>query len=169
MLAVRHASSEKLTRKVVGAFYMPVEVAAGSAAIDELSRALDKFRHKASGIFSGEFAENLDAQAAKDSRFYNFYVTKDGAPYGSYGNRGALRPADFEKVLEFAQARIVETAAEILAGRIDISPYRIGTYSPCSYCKYKPACRFDWQINDYNLLESLGKTEVLERMGRADG
>ncbi|GAF82132.1 unnamed protein product, partial [marine sediment metagenome] len=28
---------------------------------------------------------------------------------------------------------------------------------------YKSLCRFDWQINDYNFLESLRKPEVLEK------
>ncbi|GAI20923.1 unnamed protein product, partial [marine sediment metagenome] len=30
-------------------------------------------------------------------------------------------------------------------------------------------CRFDWQINDYNVLVSLGKAEVLEKMGVVNG
>jgi len=136
MLAVRDASGQSTARKLIGAFYMPVEVGAKSATIEELPEAMEKFHHKASGICSGEFAANLDANASKDSRFYNFYVTKDGEPYGSY-----------------------------FSGRIDISPYRIGTGSPCGYCRYKPVCRFDWQINDYNPLLSLGKEEVLEKMG----
>jgi len=169
MLAVRDASGQNKARKLIGAFYMPVEVATESTTIDKLPKALDNFRHKASGICSGEFAAHLDADASKDSRFYNFYVTKDGEPYGSYHNRGALKPDDFERVLEFAKTRIVRIAAEILSGKIDISPYRIGTGSPCGFCKYKPLCRFDWQINDYNPLPSLGKKEVLEKIGGADG
>ncbi|MBN2271274.1 MAG: exodeoxyribonuclease V subunit gamma [Sedimentisphaerales bacterium] len=169
MLAVRDASGDRTTRKVVGAFYMPVEVGAKSATIEKLPDALEKFHHKANGIFNGQFAPNLDANASKDSRFYNFYVTKDGEPYGSYDKRGALKPDDFDKVLESAKARIVRMAVEILSGRIEVSPYRIGTESPCGFCKYKPVCRFDWQINDYTPLPSLGKTEMLERMGRADG
>ena len=169
MLAVRDASGGDTARKVVGAFYMPVEVGTKTATIDELPKAIEKFRHKASGICNGQFAANLDAKASKDSRFYNFYVTKDGEPYGSYHNRGALKPDDFDSVLEFAKAGIVRIGAEILSGKIDISPYRIGKGSPCGFCKYRSVCRFDWQINDYNPLPSLGKKDVLERIGRGDG
>ncbi|MHC4740682.1 MAG: PD-(D/E)XK nuclease family protein, partial [Planctomycetota bacterium] len=96
-------------------------------------------------------------------------VTKDGEPYGSYNNRGALKPEDFQSVLTFAEQKIASLAQDILAGKIDILPYRIGTASPCGYCKYKPVCRFDWQINDYNPLPSLNKTEVLTNIGGADG
>jgi len=170
MLAVRNTSGGRdIARQVVGAFYMPVEIGPESATIADLSKTLEKFRHKANGIFNGQFAPNLDANAFKDSRFYNFYVTKDGEPYGSYDNRGALKPDDFDKVLEFAKTRIVRIAVEILAGKIDIRPYRIAANSPCGNCKYKSVCRFDWQINDFNPLPSLAKTEVIAKIGGADG
>ena len=60
-------------------------------------------------------------------------------------------------------------ARAILAGTISARPYRISTHSPCGYCKYKSVCRFDWQINDYNLLASVGKTAVLEEAGGGNG
>jgi ATP-dependent helicase/nuclease subunit B len=41
--------------------------------------------------------------------------------------------------------------------------------SPCSYCKYKSVCRFDWQINEYNFLESLNKLKVLEKIKGNNG
>ena len=83
---------------------------------------------------------------------------------GDYGKCGALRPEDFEKVLGFTERKIVELAEEILSGKIDVQPYRLSGKSPCSFCDYKPICRFDWQINDYNFLESIGKRQVLEQI-----
>jgi len=153
----------------IGAFYMPVEVSPVGTTLVRLAEKNDNYDYKAKGIFNGCFAQMLDSNVSKDSRFYNFYVTKDGQPYGSYGNRGALKPVDFEKVLEFTKGKIVTLAEEIASGRIDAQPYRIGTESPCGYCKYKSVCRFDWQINDYNYLESLNKLQVLEKMGGVDG
>jgi len=79
---------------------------------------------------------------------------------------GALKPNDFENVLEFTEKKIVELAKEILSGKIGVRPYRLGTEPACSttYCKYKPVCRFDWQVNDYNVLAPLKKPQVLENM-----
>jgi len=156
-------------QNVAGAFYMPVEVAPTRATLDELSEKTEGFDYKAKGIFNGEFARELDKTALKDSKFYNFYVTKDSEPYGNYGNRGVLKPADFEKVLKFTERKIVRLAEEILSGRIDVNPYRLSGKSPCSYCKYKSVCRFDWQISDYNFLESLNKLQALEKIGTVDG
>ncbi|MHC4146650.1 MAG: PD-(D/E)XK nuclease family protein, partial [Planctomycetota bacterium] len=75
----------------------------------------------------------------------------------------------FEGLLQFAGQKIVQLTEQIASGEINARPYRLNQTSPCSYCKYKSVCRFDWQINDYNLLEPLNKLQVLERMGGGDG
>ena len=167
MLAVRNISDAQ--QDVTGAFYMPVEAGLRKSAFDEPSTKMENLNYKAKGIFNGKFAQQLDGKALKDSSFYNFYVTKDGQPYGSYGNRDALKPADFEKVLQFTEKKMVELAEEILSGKIDVNPYRLGTKSACHNCKYKSVCQFDWQINDYNFLEPLRKLEILEKIATVDG
>jgi ATP-dependent helicase/nuclease subunit B len=168
MLAIRNAADAGM-RNVEGAFYMPIEVSPVKTTLAKLSEDTDSFSYKAKGIFNGTFAQQLDGSASKNSKFYNFYVTKDGEPYGSYSSRGALKAVDFEKMLQFAEEKIIQLAGEIACGRIDIRPYRLSQNSPCSYCKYKSVCRFDWQINDYNFLESINKSQALERMGGDDG
>jgi ATP-dependent helicase/nuclease subunit B len=168
MLAVRNAADAEI-RNVIGAFYMPIEIEVRSTTPSELPNMSEKVVHKAKGIFNGLYAQKLDAQAPGDSKFYNFYVTKDGEPYGSYGNRGAVKPGDFIRLLKFAESKVVDLTMEIASGIVTVSPYRMDTTVPCSYCKYKPVCRFDWQINDYNFLKSLSKSEVLERTEVVDG
>ncbi|UCE50007.1 MAG: PD-(D/E)XK nuclease family protein, partial [Phycisphaerales bacterium] len=166
MLAVRKAEKAK---HVAGAFFIPIEVSPKKTTIDKLSQRTENLNYKAKGIFDGRFARHLDGDASKDSSYYNFYVTKDGQPYGSYGTRGALKPVAFEKTLQFAEEKMAQLAVEISSGKIDITPYRLNQSSPCSYCEFKSVCRFDWQINDYNPLESLNKTQVLERLEVDDG
>jgi len=171
MLAVCNTSGgQDIVGQVVGAFYMPVEISPQSAALSELSGKAEAFNYKAKGIFNGEFYRQLDgAVDAGWSKFYSFRLSAKDQQYGNYGISAALKPNDFDKVLRFAGQKVVQLAREILAGKIDARPYRIGTLSPCSYCKYKSVCRFDWQINDYNPLASVGKTAVLEGMGEVDG
>jgi len=166
MLAVRSASNPQYeVYDTVGAFYMPVEVSPTTANFDELIKKAEQFNYKAKGIFNGEFFQQLDSEAkSRWSDFYNFRISKKDGQYGDYGKSGALRPGDFEKVLKFTEKKIVELAGEIVSGKIDVSPYRLGTESPCGWCKYKSVCRLDWQINDYNFLESLNKLQVLEKI-----
>ena len=169
MLAVRNAAGSK-TKDAVGAFYMPVETVIEQAALDELPGKGEKFEYKAKGILNGEYFQQLDTSASSGwGKFYNFRISAKDGQYGDYARSGALKPDDFDNVLEFTEHRIVELAKEILSGKIQVRPYRLGTMSPCGYCKYKPVCRFDWQINDYNSLEPLRKIQVLEKIGMVDG
>jgi len=169
MLAVRNASNP-CTKNVAGAFYMPIEISPKKSTLGKLPDRSDSFEYKAKGIFDGEFYRQLDGQTDSGwSRFYNFCVTAKDEQYGNYARSGALKPNDFESLLRFAGQRIIHLAQEIVSGKIDAGPYRLGQVSPCSYCKYKPVCRFDWQINDYNFLESLSKSRVLERAEVLDG
>jgi len=165
MLAVKNADNPNYRiHNILGAFYMPVEVSPARSTIDELSEKTESFNYKAKGIFNGEFFRQLDGRASKNSKFYNFYVTKDGQPYGNYERQGALRPADFEKALKFTEEKMIQLSEEILSGKIEVKPYRLNQKSPCNYCKYKSVCRFDWQVNEYNFLKSLVKNDVLEKM-----
>ena len=169
MLAVRNAA-DRNTNKVVGAFYMPIEVNVKQAAFGEASGRDNSFDYKAKGIFDGQFYMQLDGHTDSGwSRFYNFYVSNKDQQYGNYARSGVLKPEDFGKLLGFTEQRIAQLAQEIISGKIDVNPYRLGGISPCSYCKYMPVCRFDWQINDYNFLKSLSKSQVLERAEVIDG
>jgi ATP-dependent helicase/nuclease subunit B len=161
MLAVR---STKNVADVAGAFYMPIEISPEKTTLEGLPTESSDYRAK--GVFDGRFYEHIDNQVNSGwSKFYNFRITKKDGQYGDPGKSGALRPADFEKALEFAERKIAWLAEEILSGKIDVHPYRLGVKSPCSYCDYKPVCRFDWQINSYNPLEPLSKIAVLEKAG----
>ncbi|MFA5554921.1 MAG: PD-(D/E)XK nuclease family protein [Phycisphaerae bacterium] len=154
MLAVKNEDNDKL--EPIGAFYMPIEISTSDKP---------EYAYKAKGIFNGEFYNRIDTQADRGvSRFYNFRVSREHEQYGDYGRSGALKTDDFEKVLDFGKKKIIKLAEQIVSGRIDVSPYRLNNKVPCGLCKYKPVCRFDWQINDYRPLEYYGKTAVLEKI-----
>ena len=165
MLAVKNSEKKEFTQcDIAGAFYMPLERGVKKGRLNELEEKKGSFDYKARGVFNGDYAFIMDKQALKDSSFYNFYVKKDGQPYGKYGKMGALKPDDFQKVLGFAEKKIAELAGKILEGNIDIKPYKLGSSSACTFCKYKSLCRFDWQINDYNFLEPHSKISVLDKV-----
>jgi len=148
--------------RVAGAFCMPIEHSPETALLEELPQKSDRFARKAKGLFNGEYAQHLDPDVTSQwSTFYNFSVTKNDAQYGRYATSGALNSADFERVLQFTRDKIIALAGDIAAGRIDVHPYRLGTQAACVYCDYKAVCRFDWQINDYNFLESKSKLDVV--------
>jgi ATP-dependent helicase/nuclease subunit B len=171
MLAVRNASSPKYkVKNIAGAFYMPVEVSPKRAELDELPQKTESFDYKAKGVFNGKMFQQLDNTASSGwSKFYSFRMTSKDGPYGNYSMSAALKPVDFEGALKFTKKKIIQLSEGIVSGKIDVCPYRLSGKSPCGYCKYKPVCRFDWQINDYNFLEPLNKHQVLEKIEAVDG
>jgi len=166
MLAVTDARiASRTIDSVAGAFYIPVEATPSKGSIADLKGRADKFTRKAKGIFNGQFANNLDSKIEfGQSAFYNFRILKkEQTPYGHYGRSGAIKPDEFESLLELARQKIIQTAKQITSGCIDITPYRLGDKSPCSYCDFRAVCKFDWQINEYNPLEQVNKEEVLKQ------
>jgi ATP-dependent helicase/nuclease subunit B len=142
----------------VGAFYLPVE--------SSTARKGDKFSRKAKGIFNGELYEGLNTNAPGGwNEFYNFFIGKDAAPYGHYGNSGALRPEEFDNLLEFVKSKIISHAEKILSGQIDILPYRSSGQVPCDFCDFKKLCRFDIHFNDYNELQPTKKDALINSLG----
>ena len=169
MLAARGVANSKY-ENIIGAFLLPVEAKTEKTTFKELENKKDAFDYKARGIFDGSYFKHLDKNINSGwSKFYNFGVTKGDEQYGYYTSSGSLKPDDFNRILELARDKIISLAKEILSGKITVNPYRLGQESPCEYCDYLSVCRFDWQINEYNSLESLGKIKVLEKNGRGNG
>ncbi len=150
--------------KPIGAFFIPIESSVKRAEYSKVDNGKDIFRHKAYGLLNGEYFESLD-KSEKGAGYYNISVTQKDAQYGRYATSGALRPDDYDKVIELAKANIASIVKSILSGDIDVKPYRWGTQIPCGYCPYKPVCRFDWQINDYRSIETVSKLDVLKMAG----
>ena len=153
-------------KNAVGAFYMPVEANAKSTAFEDIEEAGQEFTRKARGIFDGRFFRLLDS--TDSNRYYNFFVTKDGEPYGYAATSGALRAEQFQKLLEATERRVLELSRGILSGGIEVTPYRLNDNSPCRWCDYRALCRFDWQINDYNILPKFDKGQVLSLLEGVD-
>ena len=172
MLAVRNSKENKINGvEVCGGFYLPIEVTAGKGSYIEAEREKEIFNYKAKGIFNGQYYKMLDGAVEKTewSRYYKFYISKDGQQYGYYNaSSDILTAVDFKNVLEFAEKEIKELAEQILSGDIKVRPYQIGTKSACNFCDFKTLCRFDWQINEHHLLTPVSKTEVLDKARQAD-
>jgi len=161
--------TNKENNKIVGAFFIPVEAGPSGSKFTEAKSKAGKFVRKARGIFNGEFWRILQkTKAGNWSSFYNFYVTKDGNPYGHANISDALYPRDFDGLINYGKNQLRNLGEQILSGKIEITPYRISSETACRYCQYKPLCRFDWLINHYNSLARYTKAEALEGIRHTD-
>ena len=165
LLAVRNQTiGESKNLIPLGAFYFQIRTFAESSDLDSIGKKSEKIVRKPRGIFNGEYFHLIDGKTETGhSPFYSFQITKDGQ-FGRYETSSLLTDVHFSKVLSFAENKLKELGGRILAGEIDVRPYRLKKQTACAYCPYKSLCRFDWQINDYAEIEKKSKTEFLNEL-----
>jgi len=162
VLAANNFSIDGESVKPVGAFYLPIE--SRPQTVKRYPTDGDKkISRKPKGFFNGTYYNLIDSKIDSGwSDYYSFGVLKkDETPYRNYVTSSSVKPEDYKLLIDFAELKIKSIACEILSGEIIARPYRQGTKTPCSYCRYKPVCRFDWQIHRYNEIPKITKTALL--------
>jgi ATP-dependent helicase/nuclease subunit B len=73
---------------------------------------------------------------------------------GFYKNAPVLTEDQFSLLIEYLRRSLTATGMEINTGGLELSPYRQGNFSACTYCPFKPVCQFDPVLGDnqYRLL-----------------
>jgi len=166
LLAVENAKANgRIDAEPVGAFYMPIEASPKQGGLDEAADTEARFARKARGLFDGSCFRLLDQGASGNNPFYSFHVNRDGEPYGYQGKRDVLRPEQFSAVLRYARGRVEDLARQILSGVIGVRPYRLAGRTPCMLCDYRSVCRFDEHTHEYRELDTMDKSQFLERIG----
>jgi ATP-dependent helicase/nuclease subunit B len=166
LLAVRNQTiGENKNLIPLGAFYFQIRTFAQSSDLDSIGEKSEKILRKPRGLFNGEYFQLIDGKTETGhSPFYSFQITQKDKQFGRYETSSLLTDGHFSKVLSFAENKLKELGGRILAGEIDVRPYRFKKQTACAYCPYKSLCRFDWQINDYAEIEKKSKTEFLNEL-----
>lgn len=60
-----------------------------------------------------------------------------------------FEPAVMNAILDFAQAKSISLANEIVSGKIEMNPVLTKEFDACTYCDYKDACGYDGKIKGY--------------------
>jgi ATP-dependent helicase/nuclease subunit B len=119
---------------------------------------------KPRGIFDMRVARELDNSLQEgNSDVVNLFVKKDGA-VGRVNQSDAADSAQFAALLRHVERRIGELADQIMAGRIDIRPYRMARQTPCPRCEFRSVCRLEPSPGCYEELEGMDRQEMFERL-----
>ncbi len=97
------------------------------------------------------------------SKFYSFFTKKDGTP-GSLDRGDGADTSGLRAILDHTRTKLGELADGILDGDISVRPYRLGTFSPCSWCAMVGVCRFEMGLSEARFIEKLKRSEVFERL-----
>lgn len=155
----------------IGAFY--VSLTPRYIAVDHPAEELPVKQavlgaHGPRGLLDAEHIGVLDATLDKGhSPFYSFYRNKEGGMGHADSGDGADAPT-FRAVLDHVRRRLGELADGVLDGDVSVKPYRLGNFSPCSWCPMSSVCRFEMGINDVRYLESLKRSEVFKRIANSE-
>ena len=71
---------------------------------------------------------------------------------------------DFNRILEWTRRQIGEHADGMLDGKVVVRPYRLGTFSPCSWCDQRPVCRFEHTTTKTRNLNRLKRSEIFDSL-----
>lgn len=166
LLAIRSKNIDSHRNLIpLGAFYFQIQVSPESADLDEIERNGDKIRRKPKGFFNGNYFNYIDKEIQNGySSYYSFRITQNDRQFGVYESSSLLRDSHFESMIKFAENKLKELGSRILAGEIDIKPYKFEKTTACANCIGKSFCRFDWQINDYAEIKKISKTEFFEAL-----
>ena len=71
-----------------------------------------------------------------------------------------------ELLLGYVEHKLSQICADIIAGKIDIRPYRRNRETACTHCEFSPVCTFDVLVegNEYNTLSNLSKAQIWEEI-----
>ena len=118
------------------------------------------------GLLSAEHLEKMKIEIGPDgwAPHYAIFRKKNGELGYPDTNDAAPQPS-FDAMLQQTRRRMGELADGILDGQVQIRPYRLGTFSPCSWCRMTEVCRFESGLCDVQYLETLKRSEIYVRLG----
>lgn len=135
---------------------------------DRETRLAGTFRPR--GLINAEHLSKLNVGQEKSGwdEHLAVYIKADGE-IGHVDKNDAVPDSAFQAMLEHTRRRMGELADGILDGKIAVRPYRMGKFSPCSWCQMNCVCRFESDLCDVQFLSTMKRTEVYERLGVGDG
>jgi ATP-dependent helicase/nuclease subunit B len=119
-------------------------------------------KDKARGVIDVGFAQTFDHEFKKKSDVVMVEVTAEGKP--SDRSNDSVSSNDFAALLQLVRVRISELVDRLIAGDIEVKPFRIGNESPCAHCNFRSVCRFDPTVDRYRYFDRMSRSQVLEQL-----
>lgn len=137
---------------------------------EDLDKKLLK-ENKFSGLFVNDqdiigHMDN-DLEKGKSSDILKLELKADGSIYES--RTTSMSPREFDTVRTFVMNKSREICQDIYDGKIDISPFRKGVLTACTYCEYKSVCQFDPSMKTDKYRDIEIPLAVKPKTGKVDG
>ena len=126
-------------------------------------------------IISGNRTDNEQQikEKIRDALKMKGIVADEQVSCGALGDTFAVKPdvsrKDIEIMCKNAYKKIKSTVAEIMSGKIEISPANVGGNPWCNLCDYMSVCTFDSCFdNKYRIINKISKEEYINYVNEMD-
>lgn len=151
-----------------GAFYLPLLsplTSVDSPDAVEKKRPFSGFGPR--GIIDFDWIGELDSELGNGrSNVFSVQISKDGSP-GYVNSTDVVSSGVMGPLLDYVRDKMTELCEAWIAGEIAVSPYRLGTKSPCAHCDYAAVCRIEQVARSSRRLDAMRREEVLRKLGGA--
>lgn len=164
LIALKQSGDSLAGRPIrpVAALYLPLLEPFKSVAHPDENKGKS---YQCRGILDASALEVIDSSVRPGndggSKFVAAKLKNDGCPHSACD---LAETQQISAVVSHVQRRMGELADAIMDGQIDIRPYRLNRRMPCTFCVYKPVCRYDLEMVECRHLESMRRGDVLERL-----
>ncbi|MET1248158.1 helicase-exonuclease AddAB subunit AddB [Sporolactobacillus sp. STCC-11] len=136
---------------------------------DQLERELYKHFKMKGLLLEDEEALLLTDEAAEGrlSDIAPFGIKKNGEFYKSSSLAGEK---DFTTLRRYTRHVMTDVGCKIIDGDVSITPFKRNGQVPCTYCSFRPVCRFDQSQpgNQYRLLKRMKDDDVLAKLAELE-
>ena len=95
------------------------------------------------------YIRHLETEIKKNSRVASgISVLKEGTVGDS--RTSTMPEEEFAKMIDQAQEKAKSLADRIMAGDVDVNPYRLKKNTACDFCPYHSVCGFDMHLKGYH-------------------
>jgi ATP-dependent helicase/nuclease subunit B len=126
--------------------------------------------YKPRGIIDFDWIDRLDANLESGwSSMFSVYRKKDGE-IGQVDKSDAVTRGMLPTMLDHVRRKMTELAEDWLSGNVAVAPARLGRHLPCSRCRYRAVCRFEFVTRQTRSLAPMSRSHVLDELaGQAGG
>jgi ATP-dependent helicase/nuclease subunit B len=130
---------------------------------EEAEKELAK-RYKMKGLVlaDGEAVRLMDGELAGTSGYSRIIPVALKADGSFYKSSSVVTETQWTMLRKHVRGTIRRIGNDIMAGRVDIAPYRLGNKAACQHCSFHSVCQFDPLLegNGFESLTPYGQEEV---------
>lgn len=153
----------KLLRGITSAKHPGEGSSPGEPAFDLRAKPRGVIDVDALPLIDADYCADPDRKGFSDA--YSVAMSPDGTLHRNLGN-DLVASGDLDALIAEVEKQVVRLADEVMAGVIDVRPYKLGTTTPCPWCEFRPVCRFDHSQGNYLDLQPRKKWDVLDELRR---